>query len=136
MNFTNLTLAQLRAMTKAQLVTAIDNWLAKPETTKRRIIEMLLDVADGGEAPDDRQFTYHANGQWRSCLDVVRDALGVKLRSMGTVRTFIADGTVDTITTVEYDAKDTAIKRTTITYPHDGSQPVKSPVTPVGKIEG
>lgn len=126
MSLLTATLAQLRGYTRAQIVTALDNKFAV--MTKKQLILMLLflqgyNTDDDPEVPDDRQFTYHSNGQWETCLEVARDALGAKRRSVGVRRTFTADTSVDKIVTIDYDAADVAQRRVTIQYYHDGRQP-------------
>lgn len=97
-NIANLTLAQLRAATKAQIITAIANYLTN-NFTKRQIIAFLID-ADVVADPPAR--TYRTDGQIESETNTDRDAETGALISTRQVRwSYYPTGEVDTITITE-----------------------------------
>ncbi len=120
-NISNLTLAQLRAATKAQILTAIGNYLST--LSKRQLIALLWDVAEDGRIDDDRITTWRSSGQLDAYLDVHRDVLGNKTGTTAGKDTYNPDGTADTIVVVEYDADNLPVRRRTIKYRYDGQQP-------------
>ena len=118
-NWSNLTLAQLRAATKAQIITAIDNWLATH--TKRRIIELLLDVTNIADRPD---ITYGADGQIARRDEVFRDVVGNVTGGKRTNYAYYPTGEIDTITIVDVAADlTTVLGRRTVKHYLDGRQP-------------
>jgi len=118
-NWSNLTLSQLRAATKAQIIVAIDNWLAIH--TKRRIIELLLDVTNIADRPD---ITYGVDGQIARCDEVFRDTLGAIVSGRRTNYVYYPTGEIDTIETIDVDADlTTVLSRRTVKHYLDGRQP-------------
>jgi len=120
------TLSDLRSYSLTQIRTLLANRLAG--LTKKQLILLALalqtfDIDEDPDMADESQFAYAPDGQWRSRLDVIRDAEGTRRASRGVVRTFTADGTTDSVVTVDYNASDRPIKRTTVQYYHDGRQP-------------
>lgn len=94
----NLTLAQLRAATKAQIIAAIGNYLTN-NFTKRQVIAFLLDA---DIVPDAPARTYGKDGQIESETDVDRDAETGTIIARRTVSwTYYPTGEVDTITITE-----------------------------------
>ncbi len=94
----NLTLAQLRAATKAQIITAIANYLTS-NFTKRQLIGFLID-ADAVADPPAR--TYRTDGQIESETIDTRDAETGSLVSSRQVRwSYYPTGEVDTIAITE-----------------------------------
>lgn len=114
-----ITLDQLRAATKAQIVARIDTWLANH--TKRQICEMLLELV---EVQEELLRTYRADGQVVRQLERRTDVLGAKTGSRETTWTYYPTGEVDTITVVERDAADAATRTRTVRHFLDGRQPV------------
>lgn len=121
----NITLTQLQAATKQQILDKLDTWLSN--RTKRQLIGLILTVAndmgDKVELPDAPIITYQPDGQIASHLNAVRDTLGVKLGGKRITWTYYPTGEVDTITAVQFDANDAVGKRRTIKHYTDGSQP-------------
>jgi len=123
MPLADLTLAQLRAATKPQLITAIDNKLAN--MTKKQIIALIWSVA----APEDIVTTDAptvVNGPHGplSSLQVFRDALGAKTGSRWATWSYYPAGPVDMITLEDLDAADVVTRRRTIKHYADGRQPI------------
>lgn len=97
-NITNLTLAQLRAATKAQIITAISNYLTN-NFTKRQIIVLLMD-ADSIADPPAR--TYRTDGQIESeTLDMRDTETAAVVASRQVLWSYYPSGEVDTITVTE-----------------------------------
>lgn len=118
-NLSDLTIDQLRAATKAQLVTAITNKLNA--MTKRRIIEFLMDKLDFHDEP---QVAYRPDGQIASKAEVRRDANGTKAGECRIAWAYYPTGEVDIITVQELDASDAEVSYKTIKHYIDGRQPV------------
>ncbi len=94
-NIANLTLAQLRLATKAQIITAIANYLTN-NFTKRQLIGFLIDAEVVSDPPVT---TYRMDGQIESETDTDRDAETGALVASRQVRWFYyPTGEVDTIT--------------------------------------
>ena len=121
MNISNLTLAQLRAATKAQIITAIVNRLQ--DMTKRQIIIWLLDEVD--RITDNPVRVHRPDGQIESQTDVERDTeTGAKTGSRVVTWTYYPTGEVDEITITNKDAADKTIgKPKVIKHFTDGRQP-------------
>ena len=118
-NWSNLTLEQLRAATKAQIVTAITNWLNN--RTKRQIIALLIDMDVVADTPD---VTYWPDGQIKRRDEVFRDALGDVTGGRRTNYAYYPTGEIDTITIIDVDADlTTVLGRRTIKHYLDGRQP-------------
>jgi len=118
-NWSNLTLAQLRAATKAQIITAITNWLTT--RTKRQIIELLLDVTNIADRPD---ITYGADGQITRRDELFRDVEGNVTGGRRTNYVYYPGGEIDTIETIDVDADlTTVLNRRTVKHFVDGRQP-------------
>jgi hypothetical protein len=118
----NLTLAQLRAATKAQIITAIANYLTN-NFTKRQIIGFLMD-ADVIADPPTR--TFRADGQIESETDTDRDAeTGAVVASRQIHWSYYPTGEIDTIT-IDQDGAQRVIK-----HYLDGHQPTVSVQTPL-----
>ena len=122
-NWSNLTLAQLRAATKAQIITAITNWLTT--RTKRQIIELLLDVTNIADRPD---ITRWPDGQIKRRDETFRDVEGNVTGGRRTNYDYYSlGGEIDTITTIDVDADlTTGLSRKTIKHFLDGRQPEMS----------
>ena len=121
-NLSNLTLAQLRAATSAQIVTAITNKLNT--LTKRQLIEFLLDVVD---FPDNPVCTYRADGQIASETVIARDALGAKTGTRVITWTYfdkLPRTPVSVITVRELNTADAETSKRSIQHFADGSQPI------------
>ena len=118
-NWSNLTLEQLKAATKAQIITAIDNWLANH--TKRQIIELLLDATSIADRPD---ITRWPDGQIKRRDETFRDVEGNVTGSRRTNYAYSPGGEIDTIETIDVDADlTTVLNRRTVKHFLDGRQP-------------
>lgn len=124
MPLADLTLAQLRAATKPQLITIIDNKLAA--MTQKQLIAFIW----GAVVPDDfvdadpPTVVNGKNGPLSS-LQVFRDALGAKVGSQRVTWSYYApSGAVDTIILEELDAADKVTKQRQVKHFPDGAQPV------------
>ena len=119
-NWSNLTLEQLRAATKAQIVTAITNWLNN--RTKRQIIALLIDM---DVVADTLDVTYWPDGQIKRRDEVFRDTLGDVTSGRRTNYAYYSPGgEIDTITIIDVDADlTTVLSQRTIKHYTDGRQP-------------
>ena len=116
----DVTLEQLRALTKAQIITKLSNWLTK-NMTKRQLILWLMDI----EVMDDEPIrTYREDGQITSETTVTKDTetnLQVSKREVSW--TYYATGEVNVITTKQYDGANNLIHTKAIKHYKDGRQP-------------
>ena len=124
MPFEDLTLEQLRAATKEQLITKITERLAS--MTKKRICEFVWGI--GNIVTDDLtlgdlvQSEDSTNGQVLKVYETT-DILGDNLGSQKIEWTYYPTGEVDTITISELDALDAVISIKTIKHFKDGREP-------------
>ena len=118
----NVTLEQLRAATKAQIVTFITNKLNS--MTKRQIIIWLMDADVINIAP---VVVRRPDGQLSSMTDVVRDVESdVQISKRVTEWSYYPTREVDTITIKTYDGSNALIGTRTIKHFTDGRQPVST----------
>lgn len=116
----DVTLEQLRALTKAQIITRLSTWLTN-HFTKRQLILWLMDA---DIQPDEPIRTYRADGQIESQVEVERDTeTALQIRKRTTNWTYYPTGEVDTITVKRYDATKTLIGTKIIKHYTDGRQP-------------
>jgi hypothetical protein len=122
-NISGYTLAQIRAATKAQIVTALTNQLNS--MTKRQIILFLWDTID--RVPDNTVFVTDAQNRVISQTDIDRDIeTGVMVGGRVVTSTFYPTGEVDTITISTRNASNAEIAKKIIKHYKDGSQPTVS----------
>jgi hypothetical protein len=116
----DVTLEQLRALTKAQIITKLSNWLTK-NFTKRQLILWLMDI----EVMDDEPIrTYRADGQIESETIVTRDTeANLQVSRRETLWSYYPTGEVDVITIKQYDSNDALIRTKAIKHYTDGKQP-------------
>jgi hypothetical protein len=116
----DVTLEQLRTLTKAQIITKLSNWLTK-NFTKRQLILWLMDI----EVMDNEPIrTYRADGQIESETIVTRDTetnMQVNKREM--TWTYYATGEVNVITIKQYDSNNVLLHTKAIKHYKDGRQP-------------
>lgn len=115
----DLTLEQLRSMTRAQIRQAITDAIAP--MSKREMIQWLLQ-ADIVNDPPLR--TYGADGQIIKQVEIDRDAeTRERVRGKVTTWTYYPTGEVDTIIISDRDAVDGEISRRRIKHYRDGRPP-------------
>lgn len=93
-NWTTLTLAELRAASKADIITSVGSWLNV--RTKAQIIELLMDSTEFADKPT----VTHGEHGILTRDQTVRDALGDMLRVEHTEHAYYDTGEIDEITTV------------------------------------
>lgn len=125
MIFRDLTLEQLRATTKEQIITKINDKLTS--LTKKQIVEFIWGVknvlTENLTLTELKQMKNSKNGQLLRVHETT-DVLGKKLGSQKTQWTYYPTGEVDTIKISELDANDQVISTKTIKHFTDGRQPV------------
>lgn len=125
MPFENITLDQLRALTKEQILTAISNRLA--QLTKKQLIILILRIAgqdlNTWETTEQTQAQDGPNGQIAR-LHTTRNALGELIRSQTIDWNYYQTGEVNEITITGRDASDAVTARHIIKHFLDGRQPV------------
>lgn len=116
----DVTLEQLRALTKAQIINRLSTWLTN-HFTKRQLILWLMDI----EVMDDEPVrTYREDGQITSETTVTKDTetnLQVSKREVSW--TYYATGEVNEITIKVYDGSNNLIRTKVIKHYTDGRQP-------------
>jgi len=128
MNLADVTIEQLRAATKAQILTAISNKLSS--LTKLQLCRLILRVGDVDidtilTVPDREDGKDGPNGQiWR--LRILRDIMGNKLSSQRFEWTYYPVGAVDEITTIQLDAADVEVSRRVDKHFTDGRPPIST----------
>ena len=118
----NVTLEQLRAATKAQIVTFITNKLNS--MTKRQIVLWLMNADVINIAP---VVVRRPDGQLSSMTEVVRDMESdVQISKCVTDWSYYPTIEVDTITIKTYDGSNALIETRTIKHFTDGRQPMST----------
>lgn len=114
----NLTPAQLRAMTRAQIRTAITD--AVSAMTKREMIIWLIRA----DAVEDDPIDTYENGQIVRRVEITRDPeTGERMRGRVKTWTYYPSGEVDVITISNRDAADGEVSKKRIKHYRDGRQP-------------
>ena len=116
----DVTLEQLRSMTKTQIINRLSTWLTN-HFTKRQLILWLMDI----EALDDEPVrTYQADGQITSETIVTRDTeTNAQVNKRETTWTYYATGEVNVITIKVYDGANNLLRTKSIKHFTDGRQP-------------
>lgn len=129
MPFEDITLPQLRAATKDQIVTAITTRLQL--WTKRQLIIFVLAcsniVIENMELTDLKISQDGPNGQVKKLFEVF-DPLGNKLRSSSYDWTYYPNGQVNEIIIKTLDASNILIKTQIIKHYLDGRKPILTTV--------
>ena len=116
----DVTLEQLRALTKAQIINRLSTWLTN-HFTKRQLILWLMDI----EVMDDEPVrTYRADGQISSETIVTKDTeTNLQVNKRVVTWTYYATGEVNVITIKQYDANNVLLHTKAIKHYKDGRQP-------------
>mgnify|MGYP001768910154 CR=1 FL=1 len=116
----DVTIAQLRSMTKTQIINRLSAWLTN-NFTKRQLILWLMDI----EALDDEPVrTYRADGQITSETIVTRDTeTNAQVNKREVTWTYYATGEVNVITIKQYDGNNALLHTKAIKHYIDGRQP-------------
>ena len=116
----DVTLEQLREMTKTQIINKLSTWLTN-NFTKRQLILWLL----GADVIFDTPIVaYQEDGQIISQLEIERDGeTGLQTRKVLTTWTYYPSGEVNVITIKTYDASNVLVDTKTIKHYRDGRQP-------------
>lgn len=116
----DVTLEQLRALTKAQIINRLSTWLTK-NFTKRQLILWLMDI-EVMDMPPVR--TYRADGQIASETIVTKDTeTNLQVSKREVTWTYYATGEVNIITIKQYDANNVLLHTKAIKHYKDGRQP-------------
>ena len=116
----DVTLAQLRSMTKAKIIERLSTWLTK-NMTKRQLILWLMDI----EVMDDEPIrTYREDGQITSETTVTKDTeTNLQVNKREASWTYYATGEVNVITIKQYDSNNVLLHAKAIKHYKDGRQP-------------
>ena len=116
----DMTLAQLRASTKTQIITSISSFLTA-NMTKHQLIVMLRDKETEWDTP---VCTYNADGQIATQNEIERDEdTGLQVSRTFTTWTYYDTGEVNVILITYYDAADVEKKHKRIKHYKDRQQP-------------
>lgn len=116
----DVTLEQLRGMTKTQIINKLSTWLTN-NFTKRQLILWLMDIEFMDEPPVR---TYRADGQIEyESTTLVDTETNKQVSRRETTWTYYATGEVDIITIKHYDSNDALIRTKAIKHYTDGKQP-------------
>jgi len=116
----NLTIQQLRASTKAQIITAITAYL-QANFTRRELIRLLWERDTDWDEPIR---TYRADGQIESQIEIERnDDTRVQVSKRVMTWSYYATGEVNVILVQVYDAMDVLKRTKRIKHYRDGKQP-------------
>lgn len=114
----NLTPAQLRAMTRAEIRTAIVD--AVSAMSKREMIVWLIQT----DAVEDDPIVTYENGQIVRRVEITRDPeTGARMRGRVTTWSYYATGEVDIITISNRDSADGEVSKKRIKHYRDGRPP-------------
>ena len=120
MKLSNLTIQEMRASTKAEIITSIKNYL-QDNFTRRDLIRMLRDRDTEWDEPIR---TYRPDGQIESQIEVERDDdTQIQVSRRVTTWTYYNTGEVNVIKIEIYDENDVLKKTKRIKHYRDGRQP-------------
>ena len=115
-----MTLAELQASTKAQIITSIRDYLTA-NYTRRQLIQLLRDRDTEWDTPT---MTYRKDGQIERQTETIRDVETGALISTKTITwTYYETGEVDEIIISETDADGKKLSQKKIKHYKDGKQP-------------
>jgi hypothetical protein len=116
----NVTLEQLRAYTKTQIISKLSTWL-KNNFTKRQLILWLMEI-DVMQLEPER--IYQVDGQIASEISVTVDTeTNLQVSKREVTWTYYATGEVNVITIKQYDANNVLLHTKAIKHHKDGRQP-------------
>lgn len=116
----DVTLKQLRALTKTQIINKLSTWLTN-NFTKRQLILWLMDM-DVIDIEPVR--TYQADGQIESETTITVDTeTNAQVNKRVTTWTYYATGEVNVITIKQYDGSNNLLHTKAIKHYKDGRQP-------------
>ena len=116
----DVTLEQLRALTKTQIINKLSTYLTN-NMTKRRLILWLMDM-DVIDIEPVR--TYRADGQIESETTITVDTeTNAQVNKRVTTWTYYATGEVNVITIKQYDGSKNLLRTKAIKHYQDGKQP-------------
>jgi hypothetical protein len=116
----DVTLAQLRGMTKTQIINRLSTWLTN-NMTKRQLILWLMDM---DVISIDPVRTYRADGQIESETRIEVDTeTNKQVGKRVTTWTYYPTGEVDVIAIKTYNGKNALLKTKAIKHYRDGKQP-------------
>jgi len=116
----DVTLEQLRALTKAQIINRLSTWLTN-NMTKRQLILWLMDI----EVMDDEPIrTYREDGQITSETTVTKDtATNLQVNKRVVTWSYYPTNEVNVITIKTYDGANNLLRTKAIKHYTDGRQP-------------
>lgn len=118
----DITLEQLRSMTKTQIITKLSSWLTN-NFTKRQLILWLLNT---DIIPDNPIIEYGNDGQIVSQTEIEHDAeTALQIRKVITTWTYYTNGDIDIIYVKNYDANNILMDTKTIKHYQDSRQPLE-----------
>ena len=116
----DVTLEQLRSMTKTQIINRLSTWLTN-HFTKRQLILWLMDM-DVIRIEPVR--TYRADGQIESETTITVDTeTGLQVNKRVVTWAYYPTGEVNVITIKQYDSNDVLLHTKAIKHYKDGRQP-------------
>lgn len=116
----DVTLEQLRALSKTQIINKLSTWLTN-NFTKRQLILWLMDI-EVMETPAVR--TYRTDGQVEyESVTMVDTEMNKHVSRRETTWLYYPTGEVDTITIKHYDSSDALIRTKAIKHYTNGKQP-------------
>jgi|LSQX01.1.fsa_nt_gb hypothetical protein len=116
----DVTLKQLRSMTKDQIIKRLSTWLTN-NFTKRQLILWLMDIET---LVLDPVRTYRTDGQIESESVIIVDTeTALQLNRCVTTWSYYPTGEVDEIIIQNYDSNDALVNTKTIKHYTDGRQP-------------
>jgi queuine/archaeosine tRNA-ribosyltransferase len=116
----NVTLEQLRAYTKTQIISKLSTWLTN-NFTKRQLILWLMEI-DVMQLEPER--IYQVDGQIASEISVTVDTeTNLQVSKREVTWTYYATGEVNVITIKQYDANNVLLHTKAIKHYKDGRQP-------------
>ena len=115
-----MTLAEMRASTKNQIINSIADYL-QANLTRRQVIQLCR---ERDTEWDDPVSTYGADGQIESQNEIERDSeTGAPVSRKYTTWTYYNNGNVNVIAVRVFDETDALVKQKIIKHYRDGRQP-------------
>lgn len=131
MHWTTMTLAGLRAATKAEITSNVRQWMMA-NLTKRQIIRwLMLGNTEAGDIPDRVVVTRDDQGRVTRMVKVWRDPeTGERVRGEVMTWQYFATGEIRYIVISDRDADNNETRRRRIRHWRDGRQPRMEDITP------
>lgn len=129
-NWTNMTLAELRAASKPDILKGVGRYIADHFTKRQIIAWLVLDNTEGKHIPDKVIVTKGPHGNVRRVERYRDPATGTVLGGRVTTKSYYDTGEIHDIIISDRDENSVETRRVRIRHFRDGRQPVMRDARP------